>query len=156
MSKKVIDLLNKARAAELGAILQYMDHHYELADSDFGKLAKILKATAIQEMKHAEALAERILYLGGTPMYKPEGEVKKGQEIAAMLATDIALEESAVKMYNDSAQSCVEAGDHVSKDLFETLLADEEGHLDAFQNIADHVKKLGASYLATQTGGAAE
>jgi len=156
MSKKVIDMLNAARAEELGAILQYMDHHYELADADFGKLAKSLKATAIQEMKHAEALAERVLFLGGTPTYKPAGEVKKGQEIAAMLSTDVGLEEGAVKMYNDFAKACAEAGDHVTKALFEKLLAEEEAHLDEFQNVADHVKKLGPAYLATLTGGEAE
>lgn len=156
MNKKVIDLLNQARAAELGAILQYMAHHYELEDADFGKLAKMFKTTAIQEMKHAEALAERILFLGGPPSFKPDGEVKKGQEIPAMLATDVALEEGAVKMYNDSAKACAEAGDHISKDLFEKLLADEEAHLDEFQNIADHVEKMGAAYLATLTGGEAE
>lgn len=155
-SASVIDLLNQARAAELGAILQYMDHHYELEDSDFGKLAKVMKTTAIQEMKHAETLAERILFLGGTPIYKPNIEIKKGQAIVEMLATDIALEEGAVKMYNDSAKACTEAGDHVSKALFEKLLADEEAHLDEFQNIKEHADTLGDAYLATLIGGASD
>ncbi|MGB9628229.1 MAG: ferritin-like domain-containing protein, partial [Thermodesulfobacteriota bacterium] len=67
MNQKVIDLLNKARSRELSAIAQYMEHHYELEDQDFGKLATKLKEIAIQEMKHAEKLAERILFLNGEP-----------------------------------------------------------------------------------------
>ena len=153
MSKKVIDLLNQARASELTAILQYMAHHYELEDSDFGKLAAVLKKTGIEEMKHAEKLAERILFLGGTPTSKPDGEIKKGQEIAKMPATDIGLETGAVKMYNDSANACAAAKDQISKHLFEELLAEEEEHLDTFQNIKEHVDKLGPAYLATLTGG---
>jgi bacterioferritin len=156
MSKKVIDLLNKARASELTAISQYMAHHYELDDGDFGKLAKVLKKTAIEEMKHAEKLAERILFLDGTPTTTPDGEAKKGQEIAKMLATDIGLETGAVKMYNASANACAAEKDQISKQLFEELLAEEEAHLDTFQNIKDHVDKLGAAYLATLTGGDAD
>jgi bacterioferritin len=156
MSKKVIELLNQARASELTAILQYMAHHYELDDTDFGKLAKILKKTAIEEMKHAEKLAERILFLNGTPTSKPDGEAKKGQEVAQLLATDIGLEEGAVKMYNASANACAAEKDQVSKKLFEELLADEEEHLDVFQNVKAHVDKLGAAYLATLTGGEAD
>ncbi|MDO8955455.1 MAG: ferritin-like domain-containing protein [Deltaproteobacteria bacterium] len=104
MSQKVIDLLNAARSRELAAISQYMIQHYELEDSDFGKLAKKMKEIAIQEMKHAEALAERILFLKGTPMTKPDAEAKKGLEIEAMLTTDIALESQAIKMYNEAGK----------------------------------------------------
>ena len=155
-AEKVIDLLNDGRARELGAILQYMAQHYELEDADFGKLAKVLKDTAIVEMKHAEKLAERILFLGGTPTSQLQPQPKKGQTIPQMLATDEALEAGAVQLYNASAVRCSELGDQVSKDLFEELLADEEGHLDTFQNVADHVKQLGESYLATLAGGGAE
>ena len=150
---KVIELLNEARARELTAILQYMAQHYELENSDYGKLAKVMKETAIAEMKHAEALAERILWLGGKPTSKPDAEVKKGQKIREMLATDLALESQAIALYNKSALACGEAPDQVSKDLFEKLLGDEESHLDTFQNIKDHVDELGESYLATLTGG---
>ncbi len=150
MSKKVI--LNKARVGELTAILQYMAHHYELEDTDFGKLASVLKKIAIEEMKHAKKLAERILFLNGTPTSKPDAEIKKGQEIAAMPATDIGLESGAVKIYNEAANTCAAEKDQVSKQLFEELLADEEAHLDTFQNIKGHVDKLGAAYLATLTG----
>ena len=152
MSKKVIDLLNGARARELTAITQYMAQHYELEDSDFGKLASKLKEIGIQEMKHAEDLAERILFLKGEPTSKPDATVKKGQEIADMLATDVALESQAIRMYNEAAVTCADEKDQISKQLFERLLGEEEAHLDAFETLKDHVDKLGAAYLATLTG----
>ncbi len=152
MSKKVIDLLNEARSRELLAISQYMIEHYELEDKGFGKLGDEIKATAIVEMKHAEALGERILFLGGTPTTKPEGEAKKGLSIEEMLDINIKLEESAIKMYNESAKACAEAGDMISKQLFESLLKDEEGHLDDFDTKNDLVKKMGDTYLITLLG----
>ncbi|UCF55742.1 MAG: bacterioferritin [Deltaproteobacteria bacterium] len=152
MSQKVIDLLNAARSRELTAITQYMAQHYELEDADFGKLASKIKEIGIQEMKHAEDLAERILFLKGEPTSKPDAGVKKGQEIADMLATDIALESQAIKMYNEAALTCAEEKDQISKQLFERLLGEEEEHLDFFENLKDHVDKLGAAYLATLTG----
>jgi bacterioferritin len=133
-----------------------MAHHYELEDQDFGKLAIEMKTIAIEEMRHAEQLAERILFLEGTPTYKPDGQVKKGQEIAAMLANDIKLEAGAVEMYNHHAVACAQAGDNISKQIFEQLLAEEEAHLDRFRNILGHIKKLGPAYLATLAGGQAE
>ncbi len=151
MSKKVIDLLNKARSRELAAIQQYMAQHYELEDKGYGKIAKSLKEVAIAEMKHAEKLAERILFLNGVPEYKPDGLPKKGEEIAALLATDIELESQAISMYNDSAALCAAEKDHVSKNLFEQLLKDEEDHIDFFENSRGMVEKLGASYVATLT-----
>ena len=150
--KKVIEMLNAGRSRELGAILQYMAQHYELENNDFGKLAKVLKTTGIVEMKHAEALADRILFLGGVPTSKPAGEVKRGQKIADMIATDIALEEDAVKLYNEAAVVCAENLDHVSKDLFEKLLKEEDAHLDMFQSIKEHIDELGDVYLTTLTG----
>jgi bacterioferritin len=152
MSKKVIDLLNAARSRELGAITQYMAQHYELEDQDYGKLAKKLKEIGIQEMKHAEALAERILFLKGEPTSKPDGIAKKGQSIAEMLKTDMALESAAIKMYNEAAVVCAAEKDQVSKQLFEKLLGEEEGHFNDFENVKDHLEKMGDAYLATLAG----
>jgi bacterioferritin len=152
MNQRVIDLLNQARSAELGAISQYMIHHYELEDQDFGRLAAKIKEIAIVEMKHAEKLAERILFLKGEPTSKPDISPKKGQDMADLLATNVALEAKAVKMYNEAAAVCGAEKDQKSKDLFEELVADEEGHLNIFENIKDHVDKLGAAYIATLTG----
>jgi len=152
MSKKVIDLLNAARSRELGAITQYMAQHFELEDQDYGKLAKKLKEIGIQEMKHAEALAERILFLKGEPTSKPDGIAKKGQSIAEMLKTDMALESAAIKMYNEAAVVCAAEKDQVSKQLFEKLLGEEEGHFNDFENVKDHLEKMGDAYLATLAG----
>jgi bacterioferritin len=152
MSKKVIDLLNAARSRELGAITQYMAQHYELEDQDYGKLAKKLKEIGIQEMKHAEALAERILFLEGEPTTKPDGVAKKGQSIADMLKTDMALESVAIKTYNEAAVICAAEKDQVSKQIFEKLLGEEEGHFNDFENVKDHLEKMGDAYLATLAG----
>jgi bacterioferritin len=152
MSQKVIDLLNKARSRELTAISQYMAQHYELEDQDFGKLASKIKEIAIQEMKHAEKLAERILFLKGEPTSKPDGVAKKGQKIQDMFTTDIALEAQAIKMYNEASVTCAAEKDQISKELFEELLKEEEVHLNTFENIKGHIDKLGAAYLATLAG----
>ena len=152
MSQKVITLLNEARARELAAISQYMVQHYELEDADFGKLAGKMKEIAIQEMKHAEALAERILFLKGEPTTKPDAVAKKGQEIGDMLKTDVALETQAIKMYNDASVACAAAKDQISKQLFEKLLGEEEEHLNIFEIFKEHIDKMGSAYLATLTG----
>jgi len=152
MSQKIIDLLNKARSRELTAISQYMAQHYELEDQDFGKLASKLKEISIQEMKHAEKLAERILFLKGEPTSKPDGVAKKGQKIPEMLTTNMALESAAMKMYNEAAMVCAAEKDQISKELFEELLKDEEDHFNYFENVKDHIGKLGAAYLATLVG----
>lgn len=151
-SEKVIELLNQARGRELTAILQDMAQHYELEDQDFGKLAGKMKEIAIAEMKHAEDLAERILFLGGVPISKPDGKTMRGQEIVDMLATDVLLESGAVEMYNAASVVCAEERDQISKELFDRLLGEEEEHLDYFENVKDHVDRMGAAYLATLTG----
>jgi bacterioferritin len=152
MSKKVIDLLNGARSRELTAITQYMAQHYELEDQDFAKLASKLKEIGIQEMKHAEKLAERILFLKGEPTSKPDGVAKKGQKIPEMLTTNIGLEAQAIKMYNDASVVCAAEKDQISKEVFEELLKDEEEHLNYFENEKTHIEKLGTAYLATLIG----
>jgi bacterioferritin len=120
-----------------------------LEDTDFGKLASKFKEIAITEMKHAEKLAERILFLNGEPTSKPDALTKKGQQIAGMLATNMALESAAIKMYNEAAAVCAAEKDQISKELFDDLLKDEEDHLNYFENVKDHLEKLGAAYLAT-------
>ena len=126
-----------------------MVQHYELEDKDFGKLAKKMKEIAIQEMKHAEALAERILFLKGEPATKPDAGTLKGQDIPGMLTTNIGLENAAIKMYNEAAMACAAEKDQISKELFEKLLAEEEDHLNFFENTKEHIEKLGAAYIAT-------
>jgi bacterioferritin len=103
-------------------------------------------------MKHAEALAERILFLKGEPTTKPDSIAKKGQSIADMLKTDMALESAAIKMYNEAAVICAQEKDQISKQLFEKLLGEEEGHFNDFENVKDHLEKMGDAYLATLAG----
>jgi bacterioferritin len=92
MIQTVIDLLTEARLRELEAIDQYMIHHDELENKDLGKLASQIKEIAVAKVKHAEKLAERILFLKGEPISETDATSKKGQEIPEMLATDVALE----------------------------------------------------------------
>ncbi len=149
MNPRIIEILNQARSAELGAISQYMIHHYELEDAGFSKLATKIKEVAIAEMKHAEKLAERILLLKGEATFKPDLISQKGQDIAQILATDVGLEKKAIQMYNEAAVMCAAEKDAQSKDLFEELIADEEEHLHLFENFKRHIDKMGAAYLAT-------
>lgn len=149
MSEKTIEFLNRARAREIHAVQQYMAQHYELEDKGYGKLASKIKEIAITEMKHAETLAERILFLNGVPEYKPDALPKKGEAIPDLLVTGIALESQAIAMYNEAALVCAQEKDQVSKDLFEDLLKDEEDHVDFFENSKELVDKLGPSYVAT-------
>ena len=149
MSKKVIELLNAGRARELSAIMTYMGQHYALEDKGYGKLGDKLKEVAVVEMKHAEELAERIRFLGGEPIAKPDAPIKIDKKIPEMVKTDIALEDQAIKMYNDAAKQCGQEGDHVSKQIFHKLLNDENDHLDLFQNYDEHIAELGDAYLAT-------
>jgi bacterioferritin len=152
VSKKVIDVLNEARERELHAILQYMVEHYELDNDGYEKLGSLVKETAIVEMKHAEELGERVLFLGGVPSTKPSAEIKKGLSIADQVKFNIELEINAVKMYNDAAALCAAEGDNVSKAIFEKLVDQEEGHMDEFQKIQEHIQKLGDVYITTLIG----
>ncbi|MCY3024637.1 MAG: ferritin-like domain-containing protein [Planctomycetota bacterium] len=152
----VIEVLNKARASELAAILQYMSQHYELADKDYGQIAASMKLIAIDEMRHAEMLAERVLLLNGRPTSRPDMETKKNQPIAEIMAQGIQLEETALREYNESLHVCQKNNDYVSAKIFELLIAEEQVHLEYFQDIQDHIRELGNAYLATQVGGPAE
>lgn len=149
MTQKVIELLNDARSRELTAISQYMIQHYELDAQGFGKVAAKIKEIAIKEMKHAEELAERILFLDGEPTSKPAALPKKGEEMSVLMRTDIGLEKEAIEIYNNASSVCAAEKDQVSRQLFEELVADEEGHLDYFQSTLKHIEKLGAAYLST-------
>jgi len=152
MIQTIIDLLNEARLRELEAVNQYMIHHDELESRNFHKLASQIKEIAMVEMKHAEKLAERILFLKGEPFLVPAKAPKAGQQIPDLLATDIALVTQAIKMYSEAAAICAYEEDPQSKELFEELLSDEEGHLNCLKDIKYYVDRLGAAYIAILTG----
>ena len=157
MSKnKSIDLLNAAVADELGAVHQYMYWHFHLDDQGFAPLAGLLKRIAIVEMTHVEKLAERILFLKGDVEMVAGDPVQKITEPDQILAKAAEMEQSAVKMYNGFAVKCAAAADSASKQVFESLVLDEEGHFDGFDQQLDNIKRFGPSYLALQSFGSSE
>ena len=152
-AKKSIDLLNKAVADELQAVHQYMYWHFHLADQGFAPLAEMLKRTAIMEMGHVEKLAERILFLKGDVKMAVAGTVQPIRDPAQIVAKAAEMEAEAAQDYNKAAIECASNADAVSKQMFESLVADEETHLDAFDKQQDNIKRFGPSYLALQSFG---
>jgi len=154
-----IKLLNRAVADELQAVHQYMYFHFHLDDQGLAPLSELFRRTAIEEMGHVERLAERILFLKGDVVMASAGPVEPIREPEAILAKAMQMEEMGVVDYNRSALECSQNADSVSKQLFESLVADEERHLDAFEKQMDNVRRFGLSYLALQSfsaGSAAE
>jgi len=149
---KVIGVLNKARAMELQAIHQYMNQHYNLDNMDYGELAANIKLIAIDEMRHAEMFAERIKELGGEPTTELAGKVQKGQKVEAIFPFDAALEDDTMDVYNQFVLVCRENGDSTTMKVFETVIDEEQAHFNYFDNVNDHLKKLGSSYLARIAG----
>jgi len=113
----------------------------------------LFKRTAIQEMGHAERLAERILFLKGDVEMVPAGPVDKILEPEAMLTKGMTMEEESAEFYNKAALTCSAGADSASKQVFEELVRDEEGHFDQFEKQRDSVKRFGPSYLALQSFG---
>ena len=150
--QKVIEVLNKARSMELQAIHQYMNQHYNLADMDYGTLAANLKLIGIDEMRHAEMFAERIKELNGEPTTEKADKVVREQAIEAIFPFDSTLEDDTITIYNKFQQVCADNGDSTSLKLFETITDEEQIHFNYFDNVNDHIKKLGASYLAQIAG----
>jgi bacterioferritin len=150
--KNVIEVLNKARAMELQAIHQYMNQHYNLDDMDYGDLAAKMKLIAIDEMRHSEQFAERIKELGGEPTTDPIGGVEKGQTVEDIYPFDANAEDDAIDAYNQFLLVCSENGDSVTMKLFEAIIDEEQAHFNYFDNVDDHIKKLGATYLAQIAG----
>ncbi len=150
--KKVIEVLNKARAMELQAIGQYMNQHYNLDDMDYGELAAKMKLIAIDEMRHAEMFAERIKELGGEPVTGHQGKIAKGQPVTKIFSHDSVLEDDTIDTYNQFALVCRENGDSVSMKIFEDIIDEEQMHFNYFDNVHGHIKKLGDTYLSKIAG----
>ncbi len=149
---KVIGVLNEARGMELQAITQYMNQHYNVDDMDYGEMAAQIKLIAVDEMRHAEMFAERIKELGGEPTSDPAGPVEKGQAVEVVFGFDVEQEEIAVTAYNDFLLVCRENGDSISMKVFETIIDEEQAHLNYFDGVAGHIEKLGPAYLAKIAG----
>jgi len=151
-SAKVIEKLNSALREELTAINQYFLHAEMCENWGYEKLSEYIKMQSIGEMKHAESLMERILFLDGSPTMKPL-ELTVGKNVQEMLQSDLDLEIGAVKDYNAAIQIAVAEKDNGSRDLFVQLLKDEESHVDWLEAQMHLIKELGYErYLTMQMG----
>jgi len=131
VSQKLLELLNKAIAAELQVSIQYMWQHIQVTGIDGVIVTRIFKETAIAEMKHAEKLAERLDYLDGVPTTKPE-PIFVGGSLIEMLKQDEQNEEEAIELYKQTIQVAAKEGDYTTQRLLEDILADEEEHINVF------------------------
>ena len=150
--ENVIAVLNEARAMEIKVIVQYMNQHYGLDSQDFGKLASAVKKIAIDEMKHAEAFAERIKEIDSTqePTTKPEKSIITGQVVGDMFSFDAETEEGTIEKYGEFAKICRDNNDPVSAVLFDRIAVEEQDHLNYFSNTAEHIKSFGNCFLNQQ------
>jgi bacterioferritin len=135
-SKALLNQLNEAIARELQVSIQYMWQHVLWSGPQAFAVKDELKSTAITEMKHAEAIAERLAYLGGTPTTKPE-PIFVGECLKEMLEQDKKDEEGAIKLYKKIIQLANREGDITTRKLLESILADEEEHLDTFAGLLE-------------------
>jgi bacterioferritin len=149
---KVINELNKALREELTAINQYFLHAEMCENWGYTKLSDYIKKQSIGEMKHAESLLERILFLDGVPTMEPL-KLSVGSTVKDMIQADLELEISAVGQYNNAVQIATELKDNGSRDLLVQLLKDEEGHVDWLEAQVHQMKEMGYErYLTMQTG----
>ncbi len=150
-NEKVIACLNDLLADELSAINQYMVHSEMCADWGYEHLHEAIEARAITEMKHAEKLIGRIIFLEGIPIVSQLKSIHVGADVSAQLKNDLAAETEAVKAYNDGIRLAVEAGDNGSRELLESILKDEEDHTDWLESQQDQIEQMGIqNYLSEQ------
>lgn len=131
---KVVNALNGALSSELTAIVQYLYQHWTAKGLESETIRGAFESVSRDEMKHAEMLAERIVALGGDPT-TAIATVKKDKDLVAMMTSDVADENAAIKMYKGFIKLCQESDDSTSRLLLENILSDEEGHLDKWETI---------------------
>jgi bacterioferritin len=149
--KEVVDLLNEVLAGELVAINQYFLHSKICKNWGFNKLAERSRAESIDEMKHAERLADRILFLDGLPNFQRLDRLHIGQTVPEQMRSDLALEMQAVKLLNDGIAMCRERSDNASEVLLTEILVSEEDHIDWLETQLRLIDQLGEqAYLAEQ------
>jgi bacterioferritin len=152
-NEKVIALLNELLSDELTAINQYMVHSEMCANWGYEKLHEAAEKRAIQEMKHAESLIGRVLFLEGTPIVSNLKQIHIGADVAAQHRSDVKAETDAVKAYNDGIRLSAELGDNGSRELLESILKDEEVHLDWLEAQLEQIDQMGMqNYLVEQLG----
>lgn len=152
--KKVIEFLNKALYNELTAINQYFLHAKMLKNWGLHELAEHEYQESIDEMKHADALAERILFLDGLPNFQALGKLRIGESPKEILECDLALEMDAVPDLREGIAWCESVSDYVSRELLVDILESEEEHIDWIQTQLDLIERLGEPlYLQSKIGG---
>lgn len=148
---KVIAILNAFLADELTAISQYIVHSEMCANWQYKKLHEATEKRAIEEMKHAEKLIARMLFLEGKPIVSNLNKISIGASVEEQLKNDLAAELGAIKGYNEGIKICLEVGDGGSRELIEDNLEDEEEHLDWLEAQVDQIAQMGLqNYLLAQ------
>jgi bacterioferritin len=149
---KVIEHLNIALKNELTAVNQYWLHYRLLDNWGVAKLAEFERHESIDEMKHADKLAERILFLDGLPNFQMLGRLRVGESVEEILKADLALEEEALPPLRDAIEYCESVRDYVSRDLFAHILDNEEEHVDILEKQFDMIRQMGiANYIQLQS-----
>jgi len=148
---ELINALNGLLSDELTAINQYMVHSEMCDDWGYEKLHKHFEMRAVQEMKHAEALIGRILFLEGVPKVDQLGKITIGADVAKQLASDRAAEEGAVKAYNNAIKLARDVGDNATREFLDEILKDEDAHLDGIEELLDQIDQMTLPlFLSTQ------
>jgi bacterioferritin len=141
--EKVIEFLNKALTNELTAINQYWLHYRVLHHWGVRRLAEYERHESIDEMKHADVLAERILFLDGLPNFQALHKLKVGETVEEILKADLALEMEAIPLLKDAIEYCESVRDYVSREVFERILESEEEHVDFLETQFDMIERMG-------------
>ena len=151
--QKVIDTLNSLLADELTAINQYMVHAEMCENWGYDKLGDVIQKRAIEEMKHAEKLIARIVFLEGTPIVSELRKMHIGADVPKMFASDHVLESDAIKAYNLGIRVCGDANDFATREILEGILNDEDRHIDDIEEVQDQIEQMGVQFfLSTQVG----
>jgi bacterioferritin len=149
---KVIDFLNEALKNELTAINQYWLHYRMLDNWGVARLAHFERHESIDEMKHADKLADRILFLGGLPNFQLLGRLRVGETVEEILKADLALEEEAIPLLKDAIAHSESVRDYVSRDLFSDILESEEHHVDELEKQFEMIERMGIeNYIQLQS-----
>ncbi|MBN1189207.1 MAG: bacterioferritin [Dehalococcoidales bacterium] len=149
--QKVIDALNSLLADELTAVNQYIVHSEMCENWGYEKLHTSIEKRAIDEMKHAEKLIARILFLEGIPIVSKLNDIHIGQDVPKMFANDHVSEADAIKSYNAGIQVCGEAKDFATRGLLKSILDDEDRHIDEIEGVQDEIGQMGIQiFLSTQ------
>lgn len=150
-NETVIEQLNMRLAEELTAINQYFVHAEMCENWGYERLHAMIRTRSIDEMKHAEKLIARILFLEGKPIVSNLNKVHVGAEVGKMHLFDHEAEVAAIRGYNESIRLCVEAGDNGTRELLESILREEEGHIDLIESQLDQIRQMGVqNYLVEQ------